>query len=816
MPEKENHAINRRTFLKIAGATTAGYALLKGIPAIGAATQVAAEAAEAPLAPHPAKWISTVCLQCDAACGMKVKVMDGKAIKIEGNPLFPTNQGGLCPKGQAALQVLYDPDRIRTPLKRIGQRGEGKFEAITWPEALAIAVEKLRTLRDQEQAHTVAFMGARYRGHMRQLVSRFLNAYGSPNDVALTGLGLDPALKAYNLSQGSEGHLAFDLANANYIIFFGAAWAEAWRPNVEVARLMAHLRQGRPGIRTKVVQVDVRLSVSAAKADQQVYIKPGTDGALALGMAHVIVKDKLYNQEFVAGNCFGFEDWQDQSGSRHTGFKTLVLRDYSPAAVARITGVSEAAIVTLAREFARYQPSLALGGRGAGGHTNGTYNQWAVHCLNALVGNFGKPGGIQQRQAPPFKPWPEVTRDEVAIRGLAQPRLDKAGTVQYPLANGIGRAFTESLQSGSPYPVNALFLYYINPAYSQIESQAFTRALSRVPFIASFSPFKDDTTLHADLVLPDSTFMERWDDETPAPTPGHAMVGLRQPVVEPLYDTANSGDVIITLAHMLGGSTGDSFPWKSYRGAFQDALLGVAQKQRGSPRAGNFAEFWEKTLAQGAWWDNPELSSAPFVFNTPSRKFEFYSQTLHNKLEFLALKEAAAKGVSPEAAMDNLVQGLHIEARGDDRFLPHFEPPRISGDPQQFPFYFNTYKPMMLAQGRGANTPWLLESYGAHVTNSWGNWIELNPQTARKLGITNGSTVWVESPQGKFKVRAKIFAGAMPEVVNMPVGFGHKGWGRWAADGGANPNTAMASDLDYLAGSPAWGATRVNIYKATD
>ncbi len=812
MPDDEKYAISRRTFLKIAGATTAGYAILKGIPGIQAATQTVQEASEAPLPPTGVKWVPTVCLMCEAACGMRVKVVKGNAIKVEGNPAFPTNQGGLCPKGQAALQVLYDPDRIRTPLRRVGERGEGKFEAISWPQALDIAVQKLKSLRDQGQAHTVAFMGARYRGHMRELVFRFLESYGTPNDIVLSGVGSDTAQKAYLLAQGSEEPLAYDLVNANYVMFFGAAWAESLVPIVEITRLMGQLRQGRPGIRAKIVQVDVRYSVSAAKADEQVYVRPGTYGALALGMANVIIRERLYDDRFVSSRCFGFEDWQDQSGKKHTGFKTIVLRDYFPVAVARITGLEEGTIIRLAREFARYQPCLALGGGGAGEHTNGVYSEWAIHCLNALMGSFGRPGGILDRHAASFAPWPEVKIDQTAKDGLSQPRLDKAGTAQYPLAGGVGRAFTESLQSGSPYRVNALFLYYANPAYSQLDSEAFTRALAQVPFIASFSPFKDDTTLYADLVLPDHTFMERLDDDTVAPTLGYPMVGIRQPAVEPLYDTANAGDVIITMAHMVGGSVGNAFPWKSYRRAIQDALSGISQKGRGEPQGGSFTAFWQKVLDQGGWWDTKEMSTGTFTFKTPSKKFEFYSQTLQQKLQALAKKEAGS--ISEDVALDNLFKGLRIMARGDDPYLAHYEAPRIAGDEKEYPLFLNTYKPMMLAEGQGVNTPWLLENYGSHVTNNWSSWIEISPETAQALHVRDRDVVWVESPRGKFKTSVKVFAGTLPEVVNMPVGFGHKGSGPSDVDSGPNPNSAMVSDLDYLAGTPARGGTRVKIYRA--
>lgn len=808
--DDEKYALSRRTFLKIAGATAAGYAVLRGIPGIEAATQVVDEAATSPLPPGTAQWVYTMCQQCDAGCGLRVKVLQGKAIKIEGNPLFPTNQGGVCPKGQAALQVLYDPDRIRTPLRRVGQRGEGKWETVTWPQAMDEVVQKLKTLRDQGQAHTVAFMNGRRRDHLGDLIGRFMEAYGSPNNLSSAGPGSDLTSGAYYLAQGTWQPVAFDMANSNYVIFFGAAWAESWGPSAELARLHGFIRQDRPGIRTKLVQVDHRLSMSAAKCDEQVYVRPGTDGALALGMANIIVNEKLYNQEFVTSQAFGFEDWQDSAGGRHTGFKTVVTRDYLPAAVSKITGVAEGDIYRLAREFAYYQPSLALSGDGASAQTNGIYSQWAVHSLNALMGSFGKAGGIVERRSPGFTAWPDVVRDSAARSGLSQARIDGAGGSDYPFATGVGQGLTRSLQNGSPYGINALFLYDVNPAYDELGAKAFTEALGKVPFIVSFSPFQDDTTLYADLVLPDCTFLEKWDEKVVISTAGYPVVGLAQPVMEPLYDSASTGDAIVVMAHMLGGSVGDSFPWKGQRGAIQDAMKGIAQKGKGSPRAGNFPEFWQKAVAQGGWWDDAPPAAARFTFGTPSKKFEFYSQTMKDKIETLAKVEAGTGSTSDKANI--LLQRLKVKAQGDQAYLPHYEEPRLSGDEKQYPYYLNTYKP--LASGGDANAPFLSESFVPHLYGSWDSWIEINPETAHELGISEGAEVWVESPVGKLKAKAKLYPGAMPGVVNMPLGFGHKGWGRWANNIGINPGAIVATDTDYLAGVPAWGATRVRISRA--
>ncbi len=235
--------------------------------------------------------------------------------------------------------------------------------------------------------------GGRVRGHMGELMARFMEAYGSPNHLGNPARGSEGILKGHLFTMGVRDFLAIHWEEVNYVLSFGASLLEASRPSLRNLWGYGFLRRGRPGIRGKIVQIEPRFSVTASKADQWIPIQPGTDGALALGIAHWIIKEKKYDRQFVDRHTFGFEDWKDRDGKTHMGFSTLVLKEYSPKQVSSLTGVSEEIIVQMAKEFSSHLPGIAISGRGVGMQTNGTYSQMAIDSLNALVGSIDSPGG---------------------------------------------------------------------------------------------------------------------------------------------------------------------------------------------------------------------------------------------------------------------------------------------------------------------------------------------------------------------------------------------------------------------------------------
>ena len=826
--------VTRRGFLgwtgALAAAGVAGGQRLRTLADVGTATY------EAEMPPRGMEaWLPSVCAQCPGGCGILVRTVtsvdDGvkRAVKIEGNPYHPISRGTVCPKGVAGLQALYDPDRIQGPLKRSGPRGSGQWTSIGWDEALAMAAERLRDLRARGEAHTLVAIAGQVRGLMPDLIRRFLEAYGSPNYVS-TAEGCEISRQVMYLTQGIAEPMAYDLERSAYVLTFGAGLLEAgWSP-VRQGRAFAYLRQGTPGRRARIVHVDPRLSVSAAKADEWVPIRPGTDGALALGLAHVIVSEGLYDKAFVAERTFGFDDWSDAGGPPRLGFKSLVLEEYRPEAVSAITGVPIATITRVAREFAGARPALALGGGGASLHTNGLYTRLAIQALNALVGSVEAPGGTTAQRRPPLAALPPLRRDAAAQQGLAMPRLDGAGTGRGAVVTSAFHALPEGLRAGKPYPPGALFLYYANPAYSSPELARAPELFEKVPFIVSFSPFMDETTRRADLVLPDHTFLERWQDDPVEAVWGPPVLGLRQPIVEPRHQTRHTGDAIIQLAQALGGAVAEAFPWKDFQGLLRAAFQGVAEARRGLimtspfeearerrqaeagfwiPTYKTFDEFWSQMAERGGWWDPASPPRDPAqAFRTKSGKYEFFCLGL-GPLGARPPGEGA-RPAQPAAPTD----APSVTAHKDRAFLPHYEPARVAGDAKEFPLQLVTYKPMALMGSRTANQPWLAEIPAGGPSRAWEAWVEINSETAHRLGIHDRDQVWVESPAGKVRLRARLYPGLHPDVLAIAYGAGHEAGGRYAEAWGANPNRVVGTEADRLAGIPALQGTRVRLVRA--
>ena len=759
--------LTRRTFLKLAGATAAAAGLYRrGLVRLGS---MALPGQQLPGPPSDRRMLG-ICRLCAGGCGLSARVVDGRVVKLDGNPFHPNNQGKLCPKGQAGLQVLYDPDRIKGPMRQVEDR---EWQQISWEEALDEIASALRALRDSGHPERMVFLHDGKRGPTSDLMARFCRVFGTPNDVRYPRHSADGTPLAHLLTQGWNDHAAYDWENTNYLLCFGGAFLEAWQPLVRQLRAYSRMRRGRPGRRAKIVQIESRASVTATKADEWIPINPGTEGALALGIAHVLVRDEVYDAEFVAEHTFGFGD-----------FSALVLRDYAPGHVAKITGVPEKTIERIAREFAAAGPPAVAAGD-ASGYTNSLYSQWAIHALNALVGSIESPGGVMRQIEPPLASWPEPALDEIAARGLAQRRADGD---EFPLAENVPHALTQA-----PYPIEVLFLYHSNPVYDDPPELGWEAALERVPLVVSFSPYLDETSEHADLLLPDCTYLEKWFLEPLEPSLGYPAVGLGQPIVAPLYDTRNTADVLIELAQALGGSMAAALPWTGFVEALREQVQGLYQAGSGMPSgetAEAFEAFWAELQSRGVWYDQPyEFGQWERTFATPSGKFEFASQILRERLETLGTVFA------------------------EEDLLPRYQAPAFEGEETEYPFHLHTFKPITYTERWGANLPWLQEIYGLHVQEKWDSWVELNPETAHELGIHDGELVRVESAQGSIELKARLWPGTPPEVVSVPLGQGHTAGGHWAENRGANPNELVAPLTDPLSGELAVKSTRVRVHK---
>jgi anaerobic selenocysteine-containing dehydrogenase len=572
-----------------------------------------------PWTPVPEKgersYSDTVCTLCRGGCGISVRKVDRRAVKIEGVKGHPVNDGGVCILGLSGLQLLYGPNRIKTPLKRKGKRGQGRWEAISWEDALAEIAEKLKGIREENKAHTVGcILGKRY-GVTAALFERWMKAYGSANLMVEPSVedSLEMALEAMH---GVKASVGFDMENANYILSFGSGFIEGWGSPVRAFKANSIWKDN--GVKT--IQVEPRLSNTAAKADQWVPVKAGTESALAMGMAHVIIKESLYNPAFVDNYTSGFHGW-----------KQRVLKDYTPEKIAEITGLDASVIKKLAREFAGASHPLAICGRGQGDTPVALNEAMAVHALNALVGNINQPGGVWAVPKPSYSDWPEVELDEIAETGLQRERIDGAGSAKFPMAASLLNRFAAAVAADGE-ALQALFISGANPVYSLQGAKVFQAALDKIPLVVSFSSYMDETAMQADLILPNHVYLERYEDVPVTAGLTAPMIGLARPVVWPLYDTRHTGDVIISLAREIGGPVAAAFSWDSFEACLEETL----------------DDKWEVLNEQGFWTDTGfEPPAWKDAFETASGKFEFGSEAMDLSPGYSALTAEGDRGTYP-------------------------------------------------------------------------------------------------------------------------------------------------------------------------
>lgn len=803
--KRQERKLKRRDFLKTAAAAATGGLILSGC-----AEKVDPYALKKPgitgkqaWAKGEEKWIASTCGQCPAGCGIRVRVVEGRAVKIEGNQAHPVNQGGIGPKGQSGLQMLYNPDRLHGPMRREGERGSGRWKSIPWDEAIQEISKTLRDLRAQGDPRGLVVVDGEPRGAMPELWGRFLEAYGSPNHVDHWAATDGGKVLAMSYMHGVPELPAYDWKSTRYVLSFGARLFESWCQTIHFTRVSSYLRRGMPGHRVKIVHVAPHNSVTAAKADEWVPIEPATYGALALGLAHILIDEDLYDKAFVRDHTFGFENWTDEEGRTHRGYRDLVMKDYTPEKVEKITGIPVKTIERIAHEMAENHPAIALADGNAAAATNGLGTAMSIHALNALMGNLERPGGLLVQRPIPLSPWPAVVGDETARKGHAALRVDGAGGPYHPLTRGMIQNLPEAILSEKPYPVKALFLYRSNPVFSKPEGRRWIEALRKVPLVVSFSPLPDESTLWADLVLPDHTYLERWDLVEPMPSAGTPVLSMRQPAVAPRFDTMATGDAVIRLAQSLGSPVSEAFPWKDYREALTERLTGILDVPGGSITASDPKELIKEMQKNGGWW----ASGYPFeqwetAFRTPSGKFEFHSQAIANRLSAM---------FRDPRELQNYLNSAGVTTRIDDLCLPHWEPSRFAGGAEEYPFVLVAYRGMNYAEGGVRHIPWLRE-LPLSGRNAWSERCEMHPEDAEHLKLHDGDKVWIESPAGRRRMAIQLLPGVRPGTVGVPLG--HGAWPPKPNDaelaGGAS---LLVNQCDPLAGILALQGTRVRIRK---
>jgi thiosulfate reductase / polysulfide reductase chain A len=767
--KNEKGLVNRRTFLKFSALT--GLALgTKGT------SDLRAEPSPSSLAngekSQKIEWVCTSCLNCPARCGIKVKVSQGKAVQIMGNRSSKVSDGKICPRGHVGTQVLYDPGRIHTPLKRTqSEKGRGidpKWTPISWDQALEEVSNRLNLLRESGQVHQLLLFSGLNSRSGEDLLQRFADSFGTPN--VITGNGLEQeSEKAGNwMADGRYAGCAYDLDHTNYILSFGGDLLESCQPVSRFLRKWGKVRRENPN-RTKVVIIQPRYSMTAAKSDEWIPIQPGTEGALAMAIAHVILSEELYDASFVKDWTAGFELYRES-----------VLRRFQPEKVSKMTGIAAETIVRIAREFARTQPAIAFRGKGALAWPEGSYTSYAIHCLNALVGSIDVPGGVLYQEDPGYLKMPEWVRDEIAEKGLKQPPLDFHGTERFPLARVVTNQVPESLLKGTPYPIQMAMGFNSNFPMTAPGLGSWDQALKKIPYYVHLSPFISEMAQYADLVLPTTVFLEEWGYDHSPPGSGFAEVRIKQPVVKPKGKERSASDILFLLAGRIRGGVGRAF-----------TLIGDHPEGFVKLRTESLLP-WEELSKKGVWTEE-RLSYRRYKqdFDTPSKKFEFSSGNLRSLYAKMGKKD------------------------GDElAYIPHYRDSKFLGEEAQYPLILFPYQPLLVVENGSQNYPWAQEIFLPMHGKGWGNDAEINSETARSLKLRNGDEVWIESAFGKVRTKIKVSEGVHPKIIAVPTGQGHTSYGTWQRGIGSNPLAIVGIDFDRLSGQAAFFNTRVKVYKA--
>jgi len=843
----DTNMINRRKFLKLGAASTAP--LLPLGTARGATSETLEHGgiAYSRYSGEELEGVSSICGQCPSHCAIVGYLDRDRLYKIEGQPSSIRNEGKICAKGQAGAQKLYDPDRILHPMRRTGQRGEGKWEKISWDTALEDLTGRLQKLRDDGEAGKFVFHHGWISDSAEQLIDEtFLPAYGTKSIIRQTCRGQSPRWTAQELTWG--GHEDnWDFERARYILNFGSNVLEAHTNHVSLAR---RLSRARVEHRLRMVTFDVRLSNTAAKSDQWLPIKPGTDLAVVLGMCNVIMAEGLYagsGEDFLKF-CLVNED-RNASAEEKIEILNAHLEPYTPEWAEGISGVSASQITDIAREFANAGPACVISSRGASARYNGVETERAIQMLAAITGNIDNPGGRCRAVEPQWN-YPVGLEDIPEPDGLAF--IDSSNADAVLTGFDAGHKVLSSIQSGGERP-GVYMWYHHNPAYSSSNTQQTIEILkdeSLLPFTVAVTPFYDETAALADLILPDALDLERFEIETGASPDQIAEYAIRQPILPPQGEARDFQDVCCDLAERMGFPLGFDSAEKFVEKACKLTPI-VKKKARGFRRMKQNG-VWHDKDADPIYYAYREIVSTEALAE-PGVIFDSQSGTYWNwKVAGIESEEKALQAGyadTPNASkayvgqeFDNSVYAGFAPGRLNksgyfELYSPilaaHSQPglPTYVGIPehqamQDDELILTTFKVNVQTLSSTANSSWLGEI--THENPAW-----LNPLTAGERNISDGDSIKVSSQIGRVDAIAHVTATIAPGVIAIPAHSGHQQGGRYAAGkpspfsiedarhdehiwwqvGGTHSNRIIAQDSEPVSGQQRWMDTVVSVVK---
>jgi anaerobic selenocysteine-containing dehydrogenase len=782
----------RREFLWTAGAAATATAVLPQTPDIFWTTD---QNPDPGWAPGIEVGRASACLLCPARCGIRGRMVDGRLVRIMGNPLHPLSRGGVCPRGVAGVQMLYHPERLAAPMTRLGERGAGEWRTLTRDGAVGLIADRVRALREAGRPDRLALVAGYSAGTMEDLWRQFLRAVGSPNYVADAYDDGTGAIMA--AMHGIPRQPSYDLDRAELVLSFGAPLFESWWSPLQAFVAFAD-PQSTEGPRARFVQVDHRFSRTAARAQQWVGVRPGTHATLALGIAYVLIRDELVDLDFLTERVSGFEDFRDGGGQLRDGYRSLVTRYFRTEEVSAITGVPVERITSVARAFAAASPAVAVCGSDVTQTPNGLLAGMAVHSLNLLVGSVNRPGGIQFGDGPPLAPLATAVLDQTARTGLERAPLGSTGS---PLGDANqALQFAEAVAAAQDPGIEVLLLYYANPLASSTQPDVWRQALEKIPFVVSFSPFLDETTRYADLVLPDLLPYERWQDAPGPPSYPYAVWGLAQPLVEPHDGGTHTGDAILAVAQQLGGNVAESLPYESFAALLRDRARGLFEARRGMTMGDAFEREHHRQMEERGWW-LPEHDTFDAFWDDLVQRGGWadllYDDT--DPARFAATRDGRLH-LMPAAVQDALA-GAGERLYADFAVAP-------AGATEDYPLRLIPYRVSTLASGTIWWERWLVEQPGLFPHVMWMPWVEVHPETAQELGLGDGTEVWVVSSIGRYRARLKVFPGIGRENLSAPYGLRHP-------DGElASPLQLLNGEADPVTGAPSWFTTHVRLERA--
>ncbi len=526
-PAEAPSAMDRRRFLTVLGVTGAGTAALSGCSTSRVEKLVPYLVQSEDQVPGVATWYASTCTECSAGCGVHVKTREGRAIKIEGNPAHPLNAGTLCAKGQAALQGLYNPARIKGAMVRDG----GALKTATWDDAIG----RLATRLAGAQGRVAVISGAGP-GTFDDLLADWTAALGG-RLVRWEPFGREPERMANRQVFGQDELAHFDFAAAHHIVSFGADFLDTWGPVVEQQRGFAVSHGFQNQTMAKLVYVGPRMNLTGLNADEWHAVKVGSEASLALGMAHLILRERT-------------------TGPDDANALAPSLAEYTPEKVAADSGLTPALVRQLAREFVSALPSLAVAGGIGSQHRGAAELCAAVNLLNYVAGNVGRT--VHFGMGVPAGDGHEAMAQLIAVMAAGQ--------------------------------IDVVLVHEANPAYAIPKTSGFAAAFAKVPVKVSTATVMDETAALCDVLLPDRHALERWDDRRPRA----GVRSLMQPVMMPVFDSLAAGDVLLTAARRTGGALAARFASASWEAHLKTAWAGFASGRGAEPE-----RFWLDALARG-------------------------------------------------------------------------------------------------------------------------------------------------------------------------------------------------------------------------